>query len=56
MDRLGTRVSLAAFMVWWSAANMAHALARGPWSLGGMRFPLGLGESGNFMAGDRPSS
>jgi ACS family hexuronate transporter-like MFS transporter len=37
-------------MVWWSAANMLHAFARGPWSLGGLRFLLGLGEPGNFMA------
>jgi ACS family hexuronate transporter-like MFS transporter len=50
VDRFGTRLSLAAFMAWWSAANMAHALARGPWSLGGLRLLLGLGESGNFMA------
>ncbi|NBT12079.1 MAG: MFS transporter [Planctomycetia bacterium] len=50
VDRFGTRRSLAGFMVWWSAANMAHAFARGPWSLGGLRFLLGLGESGNFMA------
>ena len=50
VDRFGTRRTLAGFMVWWSAANMAHAFARGPWSLGGMRFLLGLGESGNFMA------
>jgi len=56
VDRLGTRVSLATFMAWWSAANMAHALARGPWSLGGMRFLLGLGESGNFMAAFRAVS
>ncbi|MFO0190070.1 MAG: MFS transporter [Planctomycetia bacterium] len=50
VDRFGTRRALAGFMVWWSAANMAHAFARGPWSLGGLRFLLGLGESGNFMA------
>lgn len=50
VDRWGTRVSLSVFMVWWSLANMGHALARGAWSLGGLRFLLGLGESGNFMA------
>jgi len=50
VDRFGTRRALAGFMVWWSAANMLHAFARGPWSLGGLRFLLGLGESGNFMA------
>jgi ACS family hexuronate transporter-like MFS transporter len=50
VDRFGTRLALGGFMVWWSLANMAHALARGAWSLGGLRFLLGLGESGNFMA------
>jgi ACS family hexuronate transporter-like MFS transporter len=50
VDRWGTRLSLALFMAWWSAANALHALARGPWSLGGLRFLLGMGESGNFMA------
>jgi ACS family hexuronate transporter-like MFS transporter len=29
---------------------MAHALTRGVWSLGALRFLLGAGESGNFMA------
>ena len=55
-DRLGTRASLALFMAWWSAANMAHALARGSWSLGALRFLLGMGESGNFMAAFRAVS
>ncbi len=50
VDRLGTRISLSLFMVWWSLANMAHALAQGMWSLGILRLLLGAGESGNFMA------
>lgn len=50
VDRWGTRLSLSVFMVWWSAANMAHAFAQGVWSLGFLRFLLGMGESGNFMA------
>ncbi|MCE9630560.1 MAG: MFS transporter [Planctomycetia bacterium] len=50
VDRWGTRWSLSLFMVWWSLANMAHAFARGAWSLGALRFLLGMGESGNFMA------
>lgn len=50
VDRFGTRASLSLFMVWWSLANMAHAFARGAWSLGALRFLLGMGESGNFMA------
>jgi len=50
VDRWGTRLSLSVFMVWWSVANMAHAFAQGVWSLGILRFLLGMGESGNFMA------
>ena len=50
VDRFGTRLSLSVFMVWWSLANMAHAFARDVWSLGALRFLLGMGESGNFMA------
>ncbi|MBM3787793.1 MAG: MFS transporter [Acidobacteria bacterium] len=50
VDRLGTRVSLALFMAWWSIANMLHAFAQGVWSLGLFRFLLGMGESGNYMA------
>lgn len=50
VDRWGTRLSLSVFMVWWSVSNMAHAFAQGVWSLGALRFLLGMGESGNFMA------
>lgn len=50
VDRWGTRMALSVFMVWWSVANMAHAFAQGVWTLGILRFLLGMGESGNFMA------
>jgi len=53
VDRWGARLALSVFIVWWSLANMSHALAVGVWSLGAMRFLLGLGESGNFMAAFR---
>ena len=43
VDRWGTRNSLSLFMIWWSLANMAHAFARGAWSLGALRFLLGMG-------------
>lgn len=56
VDRWGTRLSLAAFMAWWSVANALHSLARGPWSLGAFRFLLGTGESGNFMAAEKAIS
>lgn len=50
VDRWGTRVALAVFMVWWSISNMLHGLARGAVQLGMLRVLLGLGEAGNFMA------
>jgi ACS family hexuronate transporter-like MFS transporter len=50
MDRLGIRLGYALAMVWWSAAGMAHALARGTFSFGVARFFLGVGEAGNFPA------
>ena len=53
VDRWGARLALSVFIVWWSLANMSHALAVGVWSLGALRFLLGLGESGNFMAAFR---
>jgi ACS family hexuronate transporter-like MFS transporter len=56
VDRWGTRWALAAFVIWWSLANMAHGLAQGVWSLGVLRFLLGMGESGNFMAAFRAVS
>lgn len=49
-DWLGTRVSLAAFIIWWSAANMLTGLARSTFSLGAFRFLLGIGEPGNYTA------
>jgi MFS transporter, ACS family, hexuronate transporter len=50
IDRLGTRLGFALTMAWWSAADMLHALARGPLSLGVYRFLLGIGEAGNWPA------
>lgn len=49
-DWLGTRVSLAAFIFWWSVANMLTGLARSAFSLGAFRFLLGVGEPGNYTA------
>ncbi|MGH9403535.1 MAG: MFS transporter [Terriglobia bacterium] len=50
IDRLGTHLGYALTMAWWSAADVLHALARGPWSLGVYRFLLGIGEAGNWPA------
>lgn len=50
IDRLGTRVGYALTMLWWSAASILHAFARGAFSLGVFRFLLGMGEAGNWPA------
>jgi ACS family hexuronate transporter-like MFS transporter len=49
-DRIGTRRGLALAMCIWSAAEMAHALARRLWSLSLVRVVLGLGEGGHWPA------
>ena len=56
IDRWGTRVALAASMVWWSLANVAHAFSRGALGLGAFRALLGIGESGNFVAAEKAIS
>lgn len=55
-DKLGTRVSLALFVGWWSIANMATGLVRSTASLGAARAMLGLGEAGNYTAGPKAVS
>jgi ACS family hexuronate transporter-like MFS transporter len=50
IDRVGTRLGYACSMAWWSTAGVLHVFARGPWSLGGCRFLLGMGEAGNWPA------
>jgi len=56
VDRWGTKLSLAVFMVWWSASNALHGFARTGMQLGFFRFLLGIGEPGNFMAAFRAIS
>lgn len=48
IDRLGTRVGYGIFVGWWSLCAMLHAFVRGVWSLGILRFLLGMGEAGNW--------
>lgn len=55
-DWLGTRVSMAVFIVWWSIAGMLTALSRGAMSLGFFRFLLGVGEPGNYTAAPKAVS
>jgi len=51
LDRLGSKVGYAVTIALWSAAELLHALAKGPLSLGFVRFLLGIGEAGNYPAG-----
>ena len=53
VDRWGTRISLAVFVAWWSAANALHMFARSAFQLAAFRFLLGVGEPGNYMAAGR---
>ena len=53
IDRVGTRAGMAAFVVWWSLANMLTAAAQGVRSLGVCRFLLGLGEAGVWPAASK---
>ncbi len=55
-DRLGTRLSMACFVVWWSVADMLTSLSRGLMSLGMFRFLLGIGEPGNYTAAPKAVS
>ena len=47
-DRIGTRRGFICSITLWSLAAMAHAFARGVFSLSVFRFVLGLGEAGNW--------
>ncbi len=53
IDWAGTRLGYAVAVVMWSAAAMAHALARGAMGFGIARFALGLSEAANFPAAIR---
>ncbi|MPZ18224.1 MAG: MFS transporter [Luteitalea sp.] len=52
-DWLGTRTSMAAFITWWSLANVATAFATSAFTLGLYRFLLGVGEPGNYTVGPK---
>lgn len=56
VDRWGTRFAMAAFMAWWSVANMLHAFAASAFLLCVFRVLLGIGEPGAFMAATRVAS
>ena len=51
IDRVGVRLGYAAVVTLWTAAHIAHAFVSTVGGFIGVRFALGLGESGNFPAG-----
>lgn len=51
IDRLGARVGYACAFTLWTIAHMLHAAASSVVAFSGVRFLLGIGESGNFPAG-----
>jgi MFS transporter, ACS family, hexuronate transporter len=55
-DWLGSRVSMALFVGWWSIADALTALSRSAMSLGFFRFLLGIGEPGNYTAAPKAVS
>jgi ACS family hexuronate transporter-like MFS transporter len=48
IDRIGSKLGYTISMLWWSLAEMAHALARTPFGFGVARAALGIGEAANF--------
>jgi ACS family hexuronate transporter-like MFS transporter len=56
VDWIGERVGMAACILWWSICTMLTSLAQGFWSLGIIRFLLGIGEPGNYPAALRSTT
>jgi len=48
IDFIGTRLGMAACIVFWSVAGILHAFGSGLWSFRIFRFLLGFGEAGNW--------
>lgn len=55
-DRLGSKISLALFVGWWSIASIASGLVQSAGHLWASRFALGLGEAGNYTAAPKTVS
>lgn len=51
VDRIGARLGYAIAFIIWTGAHMLHAAAGSVAGFAGVRFLLGIGESGNFPAG-----
>jgi MFS transporter, ACS family, hexuronate transporter len=56
VDWIGERIGMAACILWWSICTMLTGLVQGAWSLGIVRFLLGLGEPGNYPAALRATT
>jgi ACS family hexuronate transporter-like MFS transporter len=56
VDKLGVKLSLALFIVWWSISNALTGLATSLRSLCAFRFMLGLGEAGCWTAAPKAVS
>jgi len=50
VDRVGERIGMAACVGWWSVCTMLTSLVRGAFSLGAVRFLVGVGEPGVYPA------
>lgn len=55
-DWIGTRWGFGIAMAIWSAAEVAHAKARGLFSLSALRLALGVGESGHWPAATKTAA
>jgi ACS family hexuronate transporter-like MFS transporter len=56
IDRWGVKRTFAVATIWWSIAEMFHALVHTPFALGVCRLFLGIGESANFIAAGKISA
>lgn len=48
IDKIGSKLGYSLSIIWWSFAEIAHAVARTPFGFGAARASLGLGEAANF--------
>lgn len=56
VDKIGVKLSMALFVIWWSISNALTGIAQSFRSLSVYRFSLGLGEAGGFTASPKAVS
>ena len=56
VDWIGERIGMAACILWWSICTILTGFAQGAFSLGAIRFLLGVGEPGNYPAALRATT